>query len=228
MLRANIMGNSFDLSDKFSALSQSASNFFGRVNSVSIAMNASPAEVKQNTVAAAPKPTKKTLQLVEGSRRKAARQQQIAAAAATANNTTGGVETTTKMINTTAAATTTTLGKRIRSQTGRRVGGAAAVKTFKCHLDSCAKIFNDRASLKKHMTVHGDKLVSSHATGRGALKSRAQFPPTHSTPIHNTHSQSFGQFQCTYEACEKRFLDNAKLKRHMLVHTVSEDSSLPL
>lgn len=26
-------------------------------------------------------------------------------------------------------------------------------------------------------------------------------------------------FQCTYAGCEKRFLDNAKLKRHMLVHT---------
>jgi hypothetical protein len=24
----------------------------------------------------------------------------------------------------------------------------------------CGKIFNDRASLKKHLTVHGDKLVS--------------------------------------------------------------------
>ena len=52
------------------------------------------------------------------------------------------------------------LGKRIRPQTSRRVGSGATVKTFKCHLDSCGKIFNDRASLKKHMTVHGDKLVS--------------------------------------------------------------------
>ena len=58
----------------------------------------------------------------------------------------------------------TGLGKRIRPQHGRRVGGAAATKTFKCHLDSCSKIFNDRASLKKHMTVHGDKLVSLHYT----------------------------------------------------------------
>ena len=56
------------------------------------------------------------------------------------------------------------LGKRIRPQHGRRVGGAAAPKTFKCHLDSCSKVFNDRASLKKHMTVHGDKLVSFNLT----------------------------------------------------------------
>jgi len=26
-------------------------------------------------------------------------------------------------------------------------------------------------------------------------------------------------FQCTLNGCNKRFLDNAKLKRHMLVHT---------
>ena len=51
--------------------------------------------------------------------------------------------------------------KRVRSSTERRrIGGSGNVKTFKCHLDSCGKIFNDRASLKKHMTVHGDKLVS--------------------------------------------------------------------
>ena len=45
-------------------------------------------------------------------------------------------------------------------------------------------MFHDRASLKKHYTVHGDKL-----------------------------------FQCPHKDCGKRFLDNAKLKRHMLVHT---------
>ena len=51
--------------------------------------------------------------------------------------------------------------KRVRSSTERRrISGSGTVKTFKCHLDSCGKIFNDRASLKKHMTVHGDKLVS--------------------------------------------------------------------
>ena len=33
-------------------------------------------------------------------------------------------------------------------------------RMFPCHLESCGKIFSDRASLKKHLTVHGDKLVS--------------------------------------------------------------------
>jgi transcription factor YY len=74
-------------------------------------------------------------------------------------------------------------------------------KTFECHLQNCGKVFNDRASLKKHITVHGDKLVSKsiHSARETNLK--------------------FVKFQCTYEGCEKRFLDNAKLKRHMLVHT---------
>jgi hypothetical protein len=43
---------------------------------------------------------------------------------------------------------------------GSRFGGPIQPRIFKCHLESCSKIFNDRASLKKHMTVHGDKLVS--------------------------------------------------------------------
>lgn len=38
--------------------------------------------------------------------------------------------------------------------------GTQHTRVFKCHLESCGKIFSDRASLKKHMTVHGDKLVS--------------------------------------------------------------------
>ena len=53
------------------------------------------------------------------------------------------------------------LGKRVRSLASRsnaRFGAPAHPRIFKCHLESCAKIFNDRASLKKHMTVHGDKL----------------------------------------------------------------------
>jgi hypothetical protein len=48
---------------------------------------------------------------------------------------------------------------------GNRLGITSQPRIFKCHLESCAKIFNDRASLKKHMTVHGDKLVSNpHVT----------------------------------------------------------------
>jgi len=46
------------------------------------------------------------------------------------------------------------------------------------------------------MTVHGDKLVKEE-------------------------SLNAFQFQCPNEECGKKFLDNAKLKRHMLVHTVS-------
>lgn len=54
----------------------------------------------------------------------------------------------------------TLLGKRIRSLNKKGNGklSSAAYKSFECHLPSCGKIFSDRASLKKHMTVHGDKL----------------------------------------------------------------------
>lgn len=44
MLKANIMGNAFDLSDKLIVQCQNASNFFGRVNTSSL--NVTPAEGK--------------------------------------------------------------------------------------------------------------------------------------------------------------------------------------
>ena len=55
------------------------------------------------------------------------------------------------------------LGKRpgLKSKRpGSRPSNPSVPKTFTCHLESCGKVFTDRASLKKHMTVHGDKLVS--------------------------------------------------------------------
>lgn len=44
---------------------------------------------------------------------------------------------------------------------GRRPNGRSShqqPKVFRCPLESCGKVFQDRASLKKHNTVHGDKL----------------------------------------------------------------------
>ena len=58
------------------------------------------------------------------------------------------------------------LRKRARGLTSRRHTGlprsqkSGQPRIFYCHLESCGKIFHDRASLKKHLTVHGDKLVS--------------------------------------------------------------------
>lgn len=61
------------------------------------------------------------------------------------------------------------LGKRLgihRTKRGvNRSHSAAQPKTFTCHLESCAKVFTDRASLKKHMTVHGDKLFQCTNNG---------------------------------------------------------------
>jgi hypothetical protein len=54
---------------------------------------------------------------------------------------------------------------RVFKQTKRSLGGpsrnikSTAPRMFTCQLESCGKVFSDRASLKKHLTVHGDKLV---------------------------------------------------------------------
>ena len=53
---------------------------------------------------------------------------------------------------------------------GRRPTGRSshqAPKIFRCPLESCGKIFHDRASLKKHNTVHGDKLFQCTHDGCG-------------------------------------------------------------
>ena len=53
------------------------------------------------------------------------------------------------------------LKKRSHRMAGRKSNGRsshAQPKVFRCPLESCGKIFHDRASLKKHNTVHGDKL----------------------------------------------------------------------
>ena len=47
-------------------------------------------------------------------------------------------------------------GRRPNGKMGR--GPNSQPKIFTCPLPGCGKIFHDRASLKKHNTVHGDKL----------------------------------------------------------------------
>ena len=64
MIKANIMGNAFDQSEKLAQLSTAASNYFGRAYSVT---NGGLNEVQK--VNQPPKSAKKTLTLVEGSRR---------------------------------------------------------------------------------------------------------------------------------------------------------------
>ena len=52
-----------------------------------------------------------------------------------------------------------TVKKKPRMLLGRRSKSShQQPKIFRCPLESCGKIFHDRASLKKHNTVHGDKL----------------------------------------------------------------------
>jgi hypothetical protein len=62
------------------------------------------------------------------------------------------------------------LTKRPRGHVGRRPNGKSGQqqpRVFRCPLDSCGKVFLDRASLKKHNTVHGDKLFQCTHEGCG-------------------------------------------------------------
>ena len=137
MIKANIMGNAYDLSEKLQAEQQAAQAYFGKLN-----QNADAIKPDRLPLS---KTGKKTLQLVEGSRRKRANL----------------IQSKEKDKENPDAPSLPAIPKRIRPAGGRRIGGSGVAKVFRCHLDSCGKIFSDRASLKKHMTVHGDKLVST-------------------------------------------------------------------
>ncbi len=116
------------------------------------------------------------------------------------------------------------LGKRVRSFAGRRsnsrFGAPVHPRIFKCHLESCAKIFNDRASLKKHMTVHGDKLFQ--CTFEFCNK---RFLDNAKLKRHMLVHTGEKPYQC--EICLKKFSLDFNLKTHLRIHTGEKPFSCP-
>ena len=124
---------------------------------------------------------------------------------------------------------TSLLKKRPRGLVGRRPNGRSAhqqPKVFRCPLESCGKIFHDRASLKKHNTVHGDKLFqcTHESCGKRFLdnaKLKRHMLVHTVSKIHIFGNFSFLQGEKPYKCdlCNKRFSLDFNLKTHMRIHT---------
>lgn len=62
--------------------------------------------------------------------------------------------------------------------------------------------------------------VELERTYAGYQVARKKRKPMNNSPVvYNKNSNQDRQFICPVETCRKQFLDNSKLRRHMLVHT---------
>lgn len=111
-----------------------------------------------------------------------------------------------------------TLGRRSSGRGSR--GANAQPRIFKCPLDSCGKIFYDRASLKKHNTVHGDKLFQCTYEGCGK-----RFLDNAKLKRHMLVHTGEKPYKC--HLCFKRFSLDFNLKTHMRIHTGEKPFSCP-
>ncbi|ETW08505.1 hypothetical protein H310_01070 [Aphanomyces invadans] len=103
-------------------------------------------------------------------------------------------------------------------------GGSAGLDTaHACTEPGCHHVFEDAQSLKDHLTQHtwGPHTIQVAPNGNKSFVCLSCGKSVTDRKVLRKHllTHQEKRFLCSFDGCDKKFYERAKLKRHMLVHT---------
>ncbi|RHY35906.1 hypothetical protein DYB38_008887 [Aphanomyces astaci] len=102
-------------------------------------------------------------------------------------------------------------------------GGAGLETAHSCTEPGCHHVFEDAQSLKDHLTQHtwGPHTIHMAPNGHKTFVCLSCGKSVTDRKVLRKHllTHQEKRFLCSFDGCDKKFYERAKLKRHMLVHT---------
>ena len=84
------------------------------------------------------------------------------------------------------------------------------IKEFKCPIEDCKKIFNDKGAFRKHQLTHGEKLYQCKVC-------KKKFLDNSKLRRHSLVHSGEKPFKC--EICNKQFSLDFNLRTHLRIHS---------
>ena len=84
------------------------------------------------------------------------------------------------------------------------------IKEFKCPIEDCKKIFNDKGAFRKHQLTHGEKLYQCKVCGK-------KFLDNSKLRRHSLVHSGEKPFRC--DICNKKFSLDFNLRTHLRIHS---------